>query len=373
MVFIRKVDSLLLVTHLIADCQQCHPRYVDLYFEPLNIDCYACHSTDYNSTQNPNHSSAGFSTQCQDCHDLTSSSWSTVNVVHDFFPLVGGHSISDCFQCHEQGGNFTGLSTECIACHEDDYNSTEDPNHVAAGFPTNCEQCHTIMGWEPANFDHNLTEFPLTGAHINTNCNSCHEQGYANTPTICFSCHQQDYNTAVDPNHVTGIYPTECEVCHSTAAWEPAQIDHNLTGFPLTGKHIETLCQDCHESGYTNTPTVCYSCHQQEYDATTNPNHIAAAFPTTCESCHTTNGWMPATFDHDGLYFPIYTGEHAGEWNQCMDCHQVPNNYSVFTCISCHEHNQIEMDDKHDEVQGYIYESGACLSCHPDGDKRKCI
>ncbi len=49
--------------HLIADCQQCHPRYVDLYFEPLNIDCYACHSTDYNSTQNPNHVSAGFSTQ----------------------------------------------------------------------------------------------------------------------------------------------------------------------------------------------------------------------------------------------------------------------------------------------------------------------
>ena len=48
----------------------------------------------------------------QNCHDLTATSWSTVNVVHDFFPLVGGHSISDCFACHEPGENFTGLSTD---------------------------------------------------------------------------------------------------------------------------------------------------------------------------------------------------------------------------------------------------------------------
>ena len=356
-------------THLIADCQQCHPRYVDLYFEPQNITCISCHSDEYYSTQNPNHSAAGFSTDCQDCHDLTASSWSVVNVDHSFFPLVDGHSISNCFACHEEGGNFTGLSAECVACHQDDYNSTLDPNHVTAGFPTNCEQCHTIMGWEPANFDHNLTEFPLTGAHLNTNCNSCHEQGYTNTPTLCFSCHQQDYNTSQDPNHVAGSYPTECEVCHSTTAWEPAQIDHNLTGFPLTGKHIQTLCQDCHASGYTNTPTDCYACHQQEYINTTNPNHLAAAFPTTCKDCHTTNGWTPATFDHDGLYFPIYTGKHSGEWNLCSDCHQVPNNYSVFTCISCHEHYQPEMDDKHQGVQGYIYTSEACLSCHPTGEK----
>jgi len=357
-------------THLIADCQQCHPRYTDLYFEPLNIDCYACHSNDYNSTQNPSHQTAGFAKEdCENCHDLTSSSWATINVVHDFFPLVGGHAISDCFQCHEQGGNFTGLSAECDDCHHDDYANTTDPNHSEAGFPIDCKQCHTIYGWEPANFDHNLTSFPLTGAHLNTNCNSCHEQGYANTPTECFACHQQDYNSAQDPNHVAGNYSTDCTICHSTTAWEPAQIDHNLTGFPLTGKHIEATCQECHASGYTNTPTDCYACHQQDYDNSTNPNHLAALFPITCEDCHTTNGWTPATFDHDGLYFPIYSGEHAGEWNQCSDCHEVPSNYTVFTCISCHEHNQIDMDDKHQGIQGYIYESNACLSCHPDGSK----
>lgn len=60
----------LLGKHLIADCEQCHSRYVDLYFEPLEIDCYSCHSQDYNSTNLPNHVEAGFSTDCEVCHSI---------------------------------------------------------------------------------------------------------------------------------------------------------------------------------------------------------------------------------------------------------------------------------------------------------------
>jgi hypothetical protein len=357
--------------HLTADCQQCHTRYVDLYFEPLNTDCFACHSDDYNSTQNPNHASAGFSTYCQDCHDLTASVWFTVNVVHDFFPLVGGHAISDCFACHEPGGNFTGLSPECITCHEDDYNNPgNDPNHIVSNFPTDCKQCHTINGWSPSTFDHNLTSFPLTGKHIPVNCQDCHSTGYTGTPTDCYSCHQQDYESVQDPNHVIGGYSINCTDCHTTNGWDDlVNFNHNITQFPLTGAHITTDCNSCHQQGYNNTPIECFGCHEQDYNNTTNPNHIAAAFPTTCEDCHETTAWTPATFDHDGQYFPIYTGKHAGEWTLCSDCHEVPNNFSVFTCISCHEHNQQEMDDKHQGVQGYIYTSEACLSCHPTGEK----
>lgn len=429
--------------HLTADCQSCHTRYVDLYFEPLNTDCIACHESDFNATQNPNHLTANFSTQCEDCHNITATSWSTVNIVHDFFPLVGGHAISDCFSCHETGGIFAGLSPECFACHEDDYNNPEnDPNHLAANFPTDCKQCHTINGWSPSLFDHGITAFPLTGAHINEQCSSCHSAGFTGTPTDCFACHQDDFNSAQDPNHVQSNFPTTCAVCHSTTAWEPATFDHALTAFPLTGKHITVDCQECHstgytgtttdcfachqddfnatldpnhvlkgystnctechttngwdeiinfnhgstqfpltgahistdcnqchQQGYTNTPTDCYLCHTEDYNNSTNPNHSGAGFPNTCVDCHSTTAWVPATFDHDNQYFPIYTGEHAGEWALCSDCHEIPNNFAVFTCISCHEHNQIEMDDKHQGVQGYLYESTACLSCHPDGTK----
>jgi len=356
--------------HLTADCQQCHTRYVDLYFEPLNADCMACHETDYNSTQNPNHTSAGFSTDCQDCHDLTSSSWFTINVVHDFFPLIGGHAISDCFACHEQGGNFSGLSPECINCHQDDYNLAQNPNHVTGNFPTDCTQCHTISAWIPASFDHNLTSFPLTGEHISVNCSDCHQNGFTGTPTDCYSCHREVYEGVQDPNHILNGYSTNCTECHTTNGWEDlVNFNHNITQFQLTGAHITTDCNGCHQQGYTSTPTDCYLCHTEDYNNSTNPNHISAGFPTNCTDCHSTTAWVPSTFDHDGQYFPIYTGKHAGEWTLCADCHEIPNNFAIFTCISCHEHNQQEMDDKHQSVQGYIYTSEACFSCHPTGEK----
>ena len=359
----------LLGKHLVTDCVQCHRGYVDLNFEPLNTDCYSCHSTDYLSTSSPNHTNAGFSTECQDCHPVNSFSWTAINVVHDFFPLVGGHSISDCFACHEQGGGFSGLSSDCYSCHQQDYESVNDPNHVLANFPTDCSQCHTINAWIPANFDHGITAFPLTGKHITVDCSQCHSSGFAGTPTECYACHQSDYENVSDPNHVTAGFSTDCLECHTTAGWDGASFDHNITGFELTGAHIGLDCLNCHASGFTGTPTDCFSCHEDDYNNTINPNHISAQFPTSCDDCHSTSAWQPATFDHDGLYFPIYSGAHNEEWNDCVDCHNVPSNYSVFTCIDCHEHNKQDMDDKHSGVSGYIYASPECLACHPDGSE----
>ena len=198
------------------------------------------------------------------------------------------------------------------------------------------------------NLDHDLTSFPLTGKHITTDCQECHSTGYTGTPTDCYACHQQDYELVQDPNHVLKGYSTDCTQCHTTNGWEDlVNFNHSTTQFPLTGAHVTTDCNSCHQQGYTNTPTDCYLCHTEDYNNSTNPNHAGAGFPTTCVDCHTTTAWVPSTFDHDGQYFPIYTGEHAGEWTLCADCHQVPNNFAVFTCISCHEHNQLDMDDKH--------------------------
>jgi len=65
------------------------------------------------------------------------------------------------------------------------------------------------------------------------------------------------------------------------------------------------------------------------------------------------------------MYFPIYSGEHEGKWNQCSDCHTNPSNYAVFTCLTCH--GLTETNNQHNGVSGYVYESNACLECHPDG------
>ena len=99
------------------------------------------------------------------------------------------------------------------------------------------------------------------------------------------------------------------------------------------------------------------------YTTTTNPNHVAAGFPTTCETCHTTAGWTGATFNH--TWFPITTGSHKGR--QCIECHTNTTNYTIFSCTNCHEHAQTSMDSKHPGRKGYVYNSINCYSCHPNG------
>ncbi|MCB0695422.1 MAG: hypothetical protein KDC19_14370, partial [Saprospiraceae bacterium] len=132
---------------------------------------------------------------------------------------------------------------------------------------------------------------------------------------------------------------------------------------------IANDCAACHNGDYNNTPNTCYGCHAAEYNATNDPDHEQAGFPTNCDACHATNAWVPATWDHDGQYFPIYSGKHEGEWNQCSECHTTPGNYSVFSCIDCHEHDDpVDLADKHEDVPGYSYNSQACYSCHPTGE-----
>ena len=110
------------------------------------------------------------------------------------------------------------------------------------------------------------------------------------------------------------------------------------------------------------------ACHLADYQATSNPNHLSSGFGTDCQSCHGTNGWLGASFNHDALYFPIYSGPHQGVWRgDCTTCHVQPANYNLFECILCHDHAQSRMDPRHTNVSGYSFNSQACYSCHPRG------
>ena len=349
-----------------VDCSRCH---VGGQYTGTPTQCAACHQPDYDRTTNPNHKASGFPTQCQDCHNT--GAWRPANFDHNAtrFKLTGAHDRTDCAKCHV-GGRYTGTPTDCYSCHQAKYAATTNPNHQASGIPTTCQSCHNTSAWRPANVDHNQTRFPLTGAHTRVDCAKCHVGGrYTGTPTDCYSCHQAKYVATTSPNHQASGYPTQCQSCHSTSAWRPANFNHNQTRFPLTGAHTAVDCAKCHVGGrYTGTPTDCYSCHQAKYAATTNPNHQASGIPTKCQSCHSTSAWKPATFDHDGRYFPIYSGTHRNRWSTCSECHVNSGNYKVFECILCHKHaNKTEVDSKHKEVTGYSYTSTACYQCHRNG------
>jgi hypothetical protein len=350
--------------HVTVPCATCH---VNGNYTTLPTLCYGCHQKDFTGTTNPNHVTSGFPTTCDTCH--TTSAWDPATFNHAAFTgfaLTGAHATLTCVQCHVNN-NYNLTSTACATCHITDFNGTTNPNHVTSGFPTDCSICHSTTAWIPATFNHNTTAFPLTGAHLTVACAACHvNNNYTTLPTDCYSCHTADYNGTTNPNHKTVGFPTTCAVCHSTTAWSPATFNHNTTAFPLTGAHVTVACTSCHINGnYTTTPTDCYSCHTADYTGTNNPNHIASAFPTTCATCHTTTSWAGATFNH--TWFPIYSGTHAGKWTTCGDCHVNSADYSVFSCITCHQHSEANTDPEHTGNKNYVYSSTSCYSCHRNG------
>ena len=357
--------------HLTLDCERCHQATaVDtMEFVGTPTGCENCHLDQYQATTSPDHQASGFSTNCVLCHATTT--WDRARFDHSAsgFPLEGAHKSLDCSDCHAGGKPGGGGVVGCYDCHQKDYEGVSDPNHLALAFPRNCEQCHGGSSWTPADFDHDRSAFPLTGAHRSLNCSDCHADNvYRGKSADCYSCHQQNYEGTTSPDHRSAGYSTDCMNCHNTSNWGDANFDHNASDFPLTGAHQGLDCAACHSDGvYDGKPTDCYSCHSQDYDATNDPNHRAAGFPTDCTQCHNTSTWDGAEFDHDGQYFPIYSGSHRGRWTSCTDCHFDPQNYGEFSCLDCHEHRQSEMDSQHSDVSGYRYDSNACYQCHPDG------
>jgi hypothetical protein len=368
---IRKVNDHdnrfpLLGAHVATECESCHRSAAVGLLRGLSTDCAFCHLTDFRNAKTIDHVAAGFSTQCQICHSFDNWAQGFDHSANTTFALTGAHRVVDCIQCHP-GGRFAGTPTACVSCHLQDANGTTDPNHTQAGFPPDCSLCHSTAAWSPAVFDRSTTRFPLTGAHTVLQCSACHASGqYAGLPTACDTCHLTDFNTATNPNHNTAGFPRDCTICHGTTAWTPSTFNHGTTAFPLTGAHTTVLCADCHVGGvYKGTPTDCYSCHSKEYDTSTDPNHVAAGFSKQCAQCHSTSSWSGAVFTHD--LYPIYSGTHAGRWTSCGDCHPNASNYSAFSCITCHEHDQSTTDSEHRGVSNYVYNPTSCYTCHPSG------
>ncbi len=357
-------------SHAGLDCTACHAPAPQgrLVFVNHASTCVECHRQNYQLAKSPDHQGGGFPTDCNQCHSTTL--WTAARFSHagTRFPLTGAHRVASCGQCHLTP-NYSATSTVCVSCHQRDYDNATVPDHKASQFPTDCTGCHTTASWTGGAFDHSVTAFPLTGGHKAAACQQCHGDGvYKGKSTLCVSCHQTDYNQTTSPNHVSAQFPTDCSACHTTIVWTTATFNHSATAFPLTGLHQTATCQQCHSDGvYKGKNMACVACHQTDYTTAANPNHQAAQFPPTCQDCHTTLTWLGATFDHDAQWFPVYSGQHRGKWSTCADCHTNPGNFTVFSCLTCHEHSQSQMDSKHQGNSGYRYNSQQCYSCHPDG------
>jgi hypothetical protein len=351
--------------HLTTDCTQCHASGGQgrMQFVARPTECVSCHEANYLGAKNPDHVAGGMSRECSSCHSTAGWNMSGVsgNFNHDAtaFPLTGAHKTVACASCH--GNNYSAnLPTACSSCHQKDYDATTNPKHTAPAFSTTCTVCHTTTAWIGAPFDHNTTQFPLTGAHKPLACTQCHGDGvYAGKPITCVSCHQQNYDATTSPKHSSAGFSTNCVLCHTTTVFTGVVFNHDVnTTFPLTGAHKPLTCDQCHGDGvYAGKATTCVSCHQND---ATNATTSHAGFPTTCTTCHTTTAWTPSSFNHNtGTTFPL-TGAHTTV--TCAQCHGD----GVYagkptTCVSCHQLDYNNTTNPKHSSAGF---STNCVLCH---------
>jgi len=345
----KETGVALVGAHQAAECLRCHNDRGPVA-EFSQRGCVGCHEDIHRARQ------AG---KCTDCH--TESNWLPNAQVVDHqrtrFPLVGSHVAVACFACHEgaQVGNFDRTSIECVDCHSDQIARATNPDHTAQGWVDKCDRCHIPTTWDGAGFNH--FAFPLTGAHADVACNTCHPGNvFTGTPSTCVACHQSDFDSTANPDHAAAGFPTTCERCHSTNSWSGGTFSHSF--WPLTGAHSTQTCNDCHSKQvYMGTPSNCVGCHQTDFDNTASPNHTLAGFPTSCGQCHNTASWTKANFDHTGVvsgcvncHLPDYNGatspDHAANniSQQCQQCHGTTTwagasfNHTGITagCVNCH-------------------------------------
>jgi hypothetical protein len=260
--------------HIEVECKDCHQGKLT---DPMAHDnCYDCHNDYHKGEFGQN----GVQRDCNGCHTVEFNFSYTLFGLEEHesaaFPLDGAHIATPCFECHvsEDHWNFRNIGSQCIDCHIDIHEGYIS-NHY---YPEkNCTTCHITDSWDEVNFDHNLTNWKLTGQHQNADCKACHvelsqkgkilAQKFVNLSSDCVSCHNNPHGSQFE---ISGI--TDCNRCHVTSSWYPENFDHELTAFSLDGRHAEVECKACHTE-VVNVDNVqminfkmesfeCIDCHQ---------------------------------------------------------------------------------------------------------------
>jgi hypothetical protein len=268
-------------------CADCH---VNGNYKLNQTTCVTCHQQDYNNAVSPvNHVQAGLPLTCETCHDTVAWTDGKFDHAQTGWPLTGSHTVPprQCADCHVNN-NYKLNNTACVTCHLTDFNNTNNPNHVQAGFPQTCEVCHDTIKWTDANFDHNKTGFPLTGSHTvpPRACADCHvNNNYKNLPTDCYGCHKADYQNANNPNHIAAHFPTTCATCHDTVKWTNGKFNH--TWFPLNHGNANGVCSACHTNPNDYSVFACTNCHaKSQTDATHQGIGGYVYNSVNCYQCH---------------------------------------------------------------------------------------
>jgi len=172
----------------------------------------------------------------------------------------------------------------------------------------------------------------------------------------CTNCHEDVHKNK---------FGSDCKKCHNEFSFHEVKqlgtFNHNKTGYPLRGKHINIDCKKCHTSGnYTKALKFnrCTSCHADYHDKQFMKNGVSP----DCAECHSVEGFSLSSFGierHNKLDFPL-EGSHMA--TPCFACHKTGEKWNFGNmgshCIDCHENiHKNYMDARY--IPG-----GDCKACH---------
>ncbi len=166
-----------------------------------------------------------------------------------------------------------------------------------------------------------------------------------------------------------------------TAAAQPrSDFDHLRTGFALDGAHARLECESCHKGGvFEGTPNTCTECHDgSSLRAQTAKTGQHIPTELACSTCHTTEAWSVARFNHADATQPCQSCHngvsavgkgptHPSTSKDCQTCHTTTSwsdvrfDHTGITgnCVSCH--NGTTATGK---SPGHISSGNNCQDCH---------
>jgi hypothetical protein len=251
--------------HAQVSCRGCHPAG---RFIATPRACSGCHLDVRHRGR--------FGSDCASCHDETA--WSPAagfDHARTGFALERGHAGVACAQCHGSTGlRLAGAPapTACQTCHAAPH---------GAQFGARCTDCHTTASFHTLPpFDHAArSDFALELRHAAVPCLQCHDA--RRRPTVnraCRTCHG-------DPHR--GSNALDCSDCHRADRWRIVRFDHDLTAYPLAGRHRLAACGSCHSNpNWTGVRTDCVACH-----ALDRPRDADHAHEIVCDDCHGFATW----------------------------------------------------------------------------------
>jgi len=136
--------------------------------------------------------------------------------------------------------------------------------------------------------------------------------------------------------------------------------DHLQTGFALTGAHQGVRCESCHVRGlFRGTPRTCAACHTRGGNVASvvmPASHVPITQP--CETCHTTNTFTGARFNHLGIAPGTCATCHNGRSAPGKPGNHVPTSAS---CDTCHRVASFTPAIRYDHS---LAQPGTCATCH---------